>query len=129
MACSVKLEPDVQLMPSPRETELHDLKHALDNKTQECKAVERKLERQIRVHDQQDAYIVKLEEDQRLHLDERFDRLRSLARLNQKNLALKEQLGVKDLLEWTQDSTRKIAVLLSSALNTEERAAKRTHRI
>ena len=125
MESTVKLEPDVQIVPSPQEIEIRDLKHALIAKTAECKVAERKLERQTRLHDQQDAYITKLEEDHRLHTEERLALLRSLAKLNQMNLALKEQLGAKDLLEWTQESTRKIAVTLSSALCAEERAAKR----
>ena len=82
MEGTVKLEPDVQIVPSPQEIEIRDLKHALIAKTAECKVLERKLERQTRLHDQQDAYITKLEEDHRLHTEERLALLRSLAKLN-----------------------------------------------
>lgn len=118
-------EPEIQIVVSPHEAEISDLKHALTAKTVECKLCERKLARQTRQLNQQDAYITKLEEDQRAHIDERLGLLRSLANLNQANLGLKDQLGMKEHLEWTQEYTRKLAVTLSSALAVEERACKR----
>jgi len=106
------------------QNEIRNLKEALVRKTAACDTIEGKLGHKTRVINQQDAYIVKLEEDQKLHFQEKQAWSSEKTSLLMKNSSLQEELNQIRALKLILEKVDHIAEILSSTL-AEERAGKR----
>ena len=104
--------------------EIEQLKEALVKKTAACDTIEGKLGHKTRIINQQDSYIIKLEEGQRVDNEEKQAWMREKADLIAKNSFLQEQLNMSVLLKKMVEETQLTAKILSSTLE-EERLIKR----
>ncbi len=113
--CSVI--PDYQI-------EIKALKDALVKSNSARDTTEGKLGHKTRIVNQQDAYIIKLEEDQTLHVQEKQAWKLEKNKLLAKYSALQEELAQSKSLQKILEKAGHIAEILSSTL-AEEREAKR----
>ena len=99
------------------QNEIAKLKDALVKKTAACDTIEGKLAYKTRVINQQGKYIDRLDEDQKLLVQQN-------QALVSENMRMKEQLELSQHLKQTLEKSQHLADILSSTL-ADERAAKR----
>ncbi len=107
------------------QNEIKVLKDALAKKTAACDTIEGKLAHKTRLIDQQDAYINKMEEEQKELTEQKRLLKRTISNQEEKIAMFQEQLDMSKHLYQVLEKTQRTAEILSSTLAEEREAKKR----